>query len=158
MLKLSAHTTQCHQNCSRIELIFLNLFRFRKTLYISKSANNNSYNCLMSVPLKTYKQTNWCQNCLKPLMYTTVFYLAGLRLSTVFCTLMQAGVQSPNISSKTKAAISVLLSYMLIHSHVPEVIITFNSIINLYEELWILYCILSINTQYLWKSWWYGEP
>lgn len=49
-------------------------------------------------------------------MYTTVFYLAGLRLSIVFCILMQAGVQSINISRKNEAATSVLLSYMFIHS------------------------------------------
>lgn len=61
-------------------------------------------------------------------MNRTVFYLAGLRLSTVFCTLTQAGVQSTNISSKTKAAISVLLPYMLTYSDLSEVIIImFNS-------------------------------
>lgn len=69
-------------------------------------------------------------------MYTTVFYLAGLRLSTVFCTLMQAGVQS----SKPKAAIFVLLPYMQIHSQ-SSVIITLK---NLSHYIWFL--------QYLFKS------
>lgn len=70
-------------------------------------------------------------------MYTTVFYLAGLRLSTVFCTLMQAGVQS----SKPKAAIFVLLPYMQIHSQSSEVIITLK---NLSHYIWC--------SQYLFKS------
>lgn len=67
-------------------------------------------------------------------MYTTVFYHVGLRLSTVFCTLMQAGVQS----RKPKAAIFVLLTYMQIHLQSSEVIITFKSV-NLNKELGPLY-------------------
>lgn len=49
-------------------------------------------------------------------MYTIVFYHVGLRLSTVFCTLMRAGVQS----RKPKAAIFVLLTYMQIHLQSSE--------------------------------------
>lgn len=87
-------------------------------------------------------------NCLQ-LMNRTVFYLAGSRLSTVFCTLTQAGVQSTNVSSKTKAAISVLLPYMLIY-YLSEVIITFNSRVHPNKELLYLDVLCS---QYRWKSW-----
>lgn len=99
--------------------------------------------------LKMYEQTNWCQNCLKPLMYRAVFYLAGLRLSTVFCTLTLAGVQSTN--SKTKATLSVLLPYLLIISDSSEVIVTFTSRVHP-NQLGALYLGV-LCSQYLWKSW-----
>lgn len=85
-------------------------------------------------------------------MNRTVFYLAGLRLSTVFCTLTQTGVQRTNISSKTKAAISMLLPHMLIYSDVSEVIITFNSRVHPNKELRALHLDV-LCSQYLWKSW-----
>lgn len=67
-------------------------------------------------------------------MHTTVFYLAGLRLSTVFYTLIQAGVQS----SKSKAAFFVLLSYMQLHLQSSEVIMSFKGV-NFNKELGPIY-------------------